>query len=341
MKVGVLQFFSWPERRVALETVYQRAFERIEVMDRTGYDAVWLAEHHFSTYSICPSIHMMGTHIAARTERLRIGTAVSLAPFYHPLRLAEEVALLDVLSGGRVNWGAGRGFDATEYRVFGVEQQQSYPKFRETVDVVMKAWSSERLTHHGEFFDFDDVEVLPKPVQRPHPPVWLASSSPDAVAWSARHGYSILMDPHASHADIATKRAMYERELIAAGHSITGREIPMARNIALGKTQQEAEEIARSGAKFMFGSYLPPGVGAVSPRQQKTVPADAIGKSGESSGDPIERYVNEVVICGTPEKVIDDLHELAQTLPLEYLMCTPLSHSSFELFTEKVIPHFL
>ena len=93
MKLGVLQFFSWPERRVDLATVYARALERIEIMDRTGYDAVWLAEHHFSSFSVCPSVHMVGTLAAARTQRLRIGTAVSLAPFYHPLRLAEEVAL--------------------------------------------------------------------------------------------------------------------------------------------------------------------------------------------------------------------------------------------------------
>ena len=94
MKFGVLQFFSWPERRVALTEVYRRAIERIEIMDKGGYDAVWLAEHHFSTYSVCPSVHIMGMHVADRTENIRIGTGVSLAAFYHPLRLAEEVALL-------------------------------------------------------------------------------------------------------------------------------------------------------------------------------------------------------------------------------------------------------
>src|SRR5947207_8731224 len=99
VKIGVLQFFSWPERRVELSQVYARALQRIEIMDRTGYDAVWLAEHHFSSFSVCPSVHMMGVLAAARTTRLRIGTGVSLAPFYHPLRLAEEVALLDQVSG--------------------------------------------------------------------------------------------------------------------------------------------------------------------------------------------------------------------------------------------------
>jgi alkanesulfonate monooxygenase SsuD/methylene tetrahydromethanopterin reductase-like flavin-dependent oxidoreductase (luciferase family) len=340
MKFAVLQFFSWPGQRVPLSTVYERAFQRIDVMEKTGYDAVWLAEHHFSTYSVCPSIHMMGTHIAARTERLRIGTAVSLAPFYHPLRLAEEVALLDVLSGGRVNWGVGRGFDPTEFETFGVDFSESHGRFRETVEIVMKAWTQERVDHEGEFFRYEGIQVLPKPLQDPHPPVWLASSSPDAVVWSAQHGYSILMDPHASHRDIAIKRRVYQEELEKAGYSIEGREIPMARNIALGKTQAEAEAVARQGAQFMFGSYLSQGVrsatGLVS-AEGKTVPASAVAEVD----DPIEHYVNNVVICGTPEKVIDDLQRMAEELPLDYLMCTPLSHTSFELFTEQVLPSFL
>src|ERR1041385_1420512 len=130
MKLGVLQFFSWPGRHGPLDQVYARALERIEIMDRVGFDAVWLAEHHFTTFSVCPSVHLMGMLAAARTKRLRIGTAVSLAAFYHPLRLAEEVALLDVLSGGRVNWGAGRGFDRTEFENFGVSPDESVTRLR-------------------------------------------------------------------------------------------------------------------------------------------------------------------------------------------------------------------
>ena len=196
MKVGVLQFFSWPERRVDLATVYERAFERIDVMDRTGYDAVWLAEHHFTGYSVCPSVHLMAMHVANRTRNLRIGTAVSLAAFYHPLRLAEEVALLDVLSGGRVNWGAGRGFDRNEFTNFGVAPDESYPRFREHLEIVLEAWKQEKLTYHGQYFDFEDVEVLPRPQQKPHPPMWMAASSPPAIEWAAERGYSIMMDPH-------------------------------------------------------------------------------------------------------------------------------------------------
>src|SRR5262249_25584344 len=170
MKFGVLQFFSWPERRVDLATVYARALDRIEIMDSGGYDAVWLAEHHFSSFSVFPSVHMVGTLAAARTRRLRLRTAVSLAPLYHPLRLAEEVALLDQLSGGRVNWGAGRGFARVEFEAFGVPPEESASRFRETVEIVLRAWTEERLNFAGRHFRFDDLEVLPKPLQQPHPP---------------------------------------------------------------------------------------------------------------------------------------------------------------------------
>src|ERR1700757_4385505 len=107
MKVGVLQFFGWLDRKIELASIYSKALERIEVMDRTGYDCVWLAEHHFTAFSVCPSVPVMAVAARAPTKGLRIGPAVSLAAFYHPLRLAEEVALVDLLSGGRVNWEIG------------------------------------------------------------------------------------------------------------------------------------------------------------------------------------------------------------------------------------------
>jgi alkanesulfonate monooxygenase SsuD/methylene tetrahydromethanopterin reductase-like flavin-dependent oxidoreductase (luciferase family) len=329
MKIGVLQFFSWPERRVPLQTVYARALERIEIMDRGGFDAVWLAEHHFNAFSVCPSVHMMGTLAAARTRRLRIGTAVSLAAFYHPLRLAEEVALLDVLSGGRVNWGAGRGFDRTEFEVFGVSAEESASRFREAVDVVLRAWSEQRLTYQGKYFHFEDVEVLPKPLQQPHPPVWVAASSEPAVEWAAEHGLSILMDPHAAHGHIARKRRLYEERLIGSGFSMAGREIPMARLVAVAETHGEAEAVARRGARWVLDSYAGPRHAAVLPFGS---PVQAMPV------DPVERYLGEVVVYGSPAEVVDKFWRLREEMQLEYLLCAPLSHASFMLLAEEVLP---
>jgi len=332
VKVGVLQFFGWPERRVALETVYERAFQRIEVMDRTGYDAVWLAEHHFTGYSVCPSVHLMGMHVANRTHNLRIGTAVSLAAFYHPLRLAEEVALLDVLSGGRVNWGAGRGFDRNEFTNFGVPPDESYPRFREHFELVLEAWKQEKLSWHGRYFDFDAVEVLPKPLQKPHPPTWVAASSPPAIAWAGERGHSILLDPHSSHVEIARKRELYREALEKHGHSILGRDLPIARLLAVAETRDEAEQVARSGARWLVASYLDPKHAQVGVAGASFLKLDR---------DPIDRYLDGVVVWGTPDEVADELLRLREEIPLDYLLCAPLSHRSFTLFTEKVLPRLL
>ncbi|HEX2335461.1 MAG TPA: LLM class flavin-dependent oxidoreductase, partial [Hyphomicrobiaceae bacterium] len=256
MKVGVLQFFGWPDRSLPLSSVYDLALERIAIMDSAGYDAVWLAEHHFSSFSVCPSVHMMGVMAAARTRRLRIGTGVSLAPFYNPLRLAEEVALLDVLSGGRVNWGAGRGFERSEFKAFAIPGEESAARFHETVDIVIKAWTHDRLSYQGKFHSYDGVEVLPKPLQQPHPPVWMAASSLPAIEWAAAKGFSILMDPHSSRQDLVQKRRHYGEKLANAGHSDQDRVIPMARLIAIDATAEKAREVARRAAHWTVASYI-------------------------------------------------------------------------------------
>jgi alkanesulfonate monooxygenase SsuD/methylene tetrahydromethanopterin reductase-like flavin-dependent oxidoreductase (luciferase family) len=327
MKVAVLQFFSWPERRVPLASVYARALERIEIMDKSGFDAVWLAEHHFSSFSVCPSVHMMGVLAAARTTRLRIGTGVSLAPFYHPLRLAEEVALLDVLSGGRVNWGAGRGFARVEFENFGVPPEESSARFRETVEIVLRAWTEERLSFAGTHFHFDGVEILPKPLQQPHPPVWMAATSEGALDWAAGRGFSILMDPHASARDIGRKRRYYAERLAAAGFSLDGRELPVARLLALSDTAAKAAEVARRGAQWMVDSYFGAAhrpVGVADP----TAPG----------ADPVQRYLDEVILHGTPETVIDQILQLREEIGLNYLLCAPLSHETFTLLTNQLLP---
>ena len=200
----------------------------------------------------------MATHVAARTSNLRIGMAVSLAAFYNPLRLAEEVALIDVLSGGRVNWGAGRGFDRVEFEAFGVPVEESSDRFRECVEIVLAAWRNERVSYQGRFWTYDGIEVLPKPLQAPHPPVWLAATSPDSITRAAEKGYDILQDPHATHTDIGRKRAHYYDVLRAHGFATEGRVIPTARMLAVGATDQEADDVARAGASWTVASYANP-----------------------------------------------------------------------------------
>lgn len=334
MKFGVLQFFSWPRREVPLKTIFDRAVKRVEIMEKTGYDAVWLAEHHFTGYSVCPSVHMMGMLVAGRTTRLRIGTGVSLAAFYHPLRLAEEVALLDVLSGGRVNWGAGRGFDPIEFALFEVPLKDSGERFHEAVEIVRAAWTSEHLCWAGKRWSFHGVEVLPKPLQQPHPPIWLAAGSVGSISWAARRGYSILLGPHSTFAENAAHHDLYRSELEAHGHAIEGRDLPMARMIAVADSDREARRIAREGARWIAGAYIN--------KSKVSSPTNAAQEFMLMEPERLlDRYVEEVVIHGTPARVACELDRLHEQMHLEYLMCVPLSHSSFMAFTEKVLPRFL
>jgi alkanesulfonate monooxygenase SsuD/methylene tetrahydromethanopterin reductase-like flavin-dependent oxidoreductase (luciferase family) len=327
MQVGVLQFFSWPDRRVPLAQVYERALARIDVMDRSGYEAVWLAEHHFTGYSVCPSVHVMAAHVAARTRHLRIGTAVTLAALYHPLRIAEEIALLDVLSGGRVNWGAGRGFERAEFDAFEVPSAESSERFHEAVELVLAAWTNERVRFDGRFHRVKDVEVLPRPLQQPHPPTWVAATSEPAIAWAAGRGLSILMDPHSPHREIARKRELYRTLLEQAGHGFAGRRLPMARLVAIAETDAEAEATATRGAQWTAGAYI-------TPEALHTF----AGGDARAAGDPVAHYLRDVVVHGSPGRVLAELERLREEMFLDYLLLAPLSERSFQLFTDRVLP---
>ncbi len=166
-------------------------------------------------------------------------------------------------------------------------------------------------------------------MQRPHPPVWLAATSLEAIAWAAGRGFSILMDPHSAHREIGEKRRLYANRLAAAGFSEEGRDIPIARLVALAASPAEAKEVARRGAEWILNSYL----GARHrPVLAGFVPADA---------DPLARYLDSVILHGTPDSVTEDILRLREEIGLDYLLAAPLSHESFTLLAETVLPRLV
>src|SRR6185295_13380077 len=133
---------------------------------------------------------------------------------------------------------------------FGVLVEESSDRFRECVEIVLASWRQERMSYQGRFWKYDGVEVLPKPLQSPHPPVWLAATSPDSIRRAGEKGYDILQDPHSTHADIGRKRQLYYDVLREHGFSSEKRVIPTARLLAMGDTDAEADEVARAGARW-------------------------------------------------------------------------------------------
>lgn len=191
MKWGVFSLSQIPDLSRQVEA-FDADLRLFELAEELGYDAVWLAEHLFSTYGLVTSTQVLAAAVAQRTRRVRIGMAVVVIPFNHPLRTASDFALVDILSHGRLDFGVGRAYQPHEFVGLGLSMEESRPMFEEGMDIVLRAWTEEKITHRGRFWTIPDpVEVLPKPVQKPHPPVWQATISPESFGQAARHGWNL------------------------------------------------------------------------------------------------------------------------------------------------------
>jgi alkanesulfonate monooxygenase SsuD/methylene tetrahydromethanopterin reductase-like flavin-dependent oxidoreductase (luciferase family) len=163
-----------------------------EAYDRLGFHCYHVAEHHGTPLGLAPSPGVLFAAMSQRTSRLHFGPLVYLLPLYHPLRLIEEVAMLDALSGGRFQLGFGRGVSPIELGFYGLDLTEQRGRYDETLEVLLKGLTSDTLDHRGEYFTFDHVPMALRPVQRPHPPLWYGAGSPDSIRWCARNGVNIV-----------------------------------------------------------------------------------------------------------------------------------------------------
>jgi len=173
---------------------YQETIDQIVFADQLGYDVAWLAElHFFRAFSVMPAPLLVAVAAAQRTRRIRFGTGVILLPFHHPLRIAEETAVADILTGGRLDVGVGRGTIALHFQGFDVCREESRARFEEELEVIIEAWTKDHFAHHGRYFKFPETGVAPKPLQKPHPPVRIAANSRETAEFAGLHNYDILV----------------------------------------------------------------------------------------------------------------------------------------------------
>lgn len=193
MQFGV--FYEWPNPENGdWGRLFNEGLEQIQLAEEMGYDFVLIAEHHFSNYGNSPAPLLQAAHIAQATSRIKIATGVLVLPIWQPLRLAEEVAVLDHLSDGRFICGVGRGYQPHELDRFGVSVEESRTRFDETLDVMIKAWTENTsFTYEGEYINVDVPTVVwPKPRQQPHPPLWLAGTSDDSIRVAAERDMALF-----------------------------------------------------------------------------------------------------------------------------------------------------
>jgi alkanesulfonate monooxygenase SsuD/methylene tetrahydromethanopterin reductase-like flavin-dependent oxidoreductase (luciferase family) len=193
VRFGVAHDFRCPPGSdFTLQDVYAQTIEQVALLDRLGLDQVWFSEHHFVPDGYLPSFAPVAGAVAAVTTSMRISTNIAIVPFSHPIRLAEDLAVLDQLSGGRMEFGAGLGYAPHEFKAFGFPVAHRVSRTEECLEILRLAWSGEPFSYHGKRYDFDDVRVTPDPVQPGGPPLWLAVSSGPSVGRAVRFGTNIL-----------------------------------------------------------------------------------------------------------------------------------------------------
>src|SRR5439155_19169298 len=193
LRFGVAHDFRCPPGRdFSLADVYAQTIEQIELLDALGLDLVWFSEHHFVDDGYLPNFVPVAGAAAAVTTRMRISTDIALLPFAHPIRLAEDLAILDQLSGGRMELGIGLGYALHEFRSFGIPISRRVSLTEECIDILRLAWSGERFRYEGKRYRFEDVRVAPDPVQPGGPPLWMASTSPKSVERAVRYDTHLL-----------------------------------------------------------------------------------------------------------------------------------------------------
>jgi alkanesulfonate monooxygenase SsuD/methylene tetrahydromethanopterin reductase-like flavin-dependent oxidoreductase (luciferase family) len=191
MEFGTFLLLQSPSAEPS-EVVFGRGTEITQAADELGFRNMWLAEHHFSTYGYLSRPLTYATHLANKTKRLRIGTAVIVLPLHHPLVVAEEIATVDLLSGGRLDVGLGRGYQNYEFERLGVDLSESRARWEEEVDVILLALKGKPFSYEGKYYQIPETTVFPVPIQQPHPPIWVTAQSLPSVEATVRRGFNII-----------------------------------------------------------------------------------------------------------------------------------------------------
>ncbi|PYM12950.1 MAG: LLM class flavin-dependent oxidoreductase, partial [Candidatus Rokuibacteriota bacterium] len=208
-----------------------------------GFVSTFLVEHHFTGFGQISATLNLLTFIAARTKTLRLGTAVIVLPWHNPVLLAEQTATLDLLSQGRLDFGMGMGYRYREFHGFAMPMEEAQERFDESLDVLLKAWTSEEpWSHRGKYWQFEDVVVEPPTHQKPHPPLWMGAGSPESIRKVAAQGYKLLLDQYASVEEIGERISLFKSEVEKHGRAFDPMSVAVTRSINVVRTPAELQK---------------------------------------------------------------------------------------------------
>lgn len=304
---------------------YQHFIQYVIDAEDLGFQSAFLVEHHFTgTGQLSASLSLL-TYLAARTSRIRLGSAVIVLPWHNPVLLAEQVATLDVLSGGRYEMGVGRGYRKEEFDAFCVPMGEAQERYVECFQLLMKSLTSkERFSHHSKYWNFENIIVEPAPMQQPHPPVWMAAGTPQGIEYVASQGHGVLFDQIASIGEIVERTRIYLDAQEKHGFARDAMRCGVTRALHILRNEAEREKAYERRRETLKK------IGALARRPGANTPA---------SFADVDIANDDAALIGTPEEIAERLQQLADG-GVEYVMLTSATakRETLETFMNKIVP---
>lgn len=338
MKFGLFQTVPWPEGS-SQRAQYRKALEQSVLADELGFHSVWLTEHHFSRHGITSDNFALLANLAARTERIRLGTAVTVLPFHDPVRLAESAGIVDHLSDGRLDVGIGRGYQWTEYHGFGMHLDEGGDRFEEALELLLRSWSAEEpFAFDGKYHHYDAAFPQPRPVQQPHPPLWHATGSDDGLRRCAENGWGVLLPQGISREAVRAVVERYAAQVADLSLPFQPEKLVLARGMYCAESDQAAQD-----------TYLGPYVDFLERAARVSAPPSK--EEGAAHRNPFQlddpAKLLETLICGDPEScvaAVRQLEELGIDQVILFVNLGGMDHDlvmrSLRLFAAEVMPQF-
>jgi alkanesulfonate monooxygenase SsuD/methylene tetrahydromethanopterin reductase-like flavin-dependent oxidoreductase (luciferase family) len=292
-----------------------------------GFCSSFLVEHHFTGWNQVSATLMLQTALAMRTSTLRLGSAVMVLPWHNPVLLAEQAATLDLISGGRLDLGIGKGYRHSEFKGFQIAPEEADARFEEGLAVMMKAWTSRaRFSHRGRFWHFEDIVVEPPPAQRPHPPLWVAAASAGSIRRAAERGFNLILDQYASPQALGERIALYRSVRAARGLPFDPMQVAVARQLYVANDRADAQAALERQAAYTRRTV------EVSRAPDRAGGAHVLAYADKAGG------TEEHALFGPPDELAKRLAEL-QSLGVDYVLLTIFGgRDQLRRFARDVLP---
>ncbi len=332
---GLYAAIGDPPRGERLQQCIDEVCAEAQLAEQVGFEAILVGEHHQHRDGFLPSPLIVSTAIAARTQSIRIGTGILLLPLYHPVHVAEDAATLDIVSKGRLILGVGLGYQAGDFSAFGVPMQQRASRMEEAIEIIRACWTQETFSYRGKRFQLEEAAIYPKPVQRPHPPIWVGAMADDSIRRAAQRGDAWLTGITQPMQNIVQHAHTYKTY---AGEFHRPARIMLMRDAWVAETRKRAEEEYGPEVLTAYRYYWK---------------SDSLSFRGiESEAEfTLEKMAPDRIVLGSSEQVVDQIQRWQEATGAEmFIFRLRQAHSggpphekilrAIRLFGEKVIPKF-